>query len=278
MKLFRHGAIGQERPGLIDAHGIYRDLSGVVDDITGATLTKQMQQRLRTLDTSRLPALPAAIRLGPCIARVHNFIGLGLNFADHAAEANLPIPKHPLVFNKAPTCIAGPHDPLLVPPGSRELDYEVEMAVVLCEDAWQVSEARALDYVGGYCLCNDFSDRYWQNQFAGQWTIGKSAPGFGPLGPWLVTADDIPNPADIQLALSVNTQRKQYANTSGMIFNVAQVIAYISRFFRLSCGDVITMGTPAGVGLATGNYLRPGDKITASGGILGEQHIQILAG
>lgn len=277
MKLFRHGAPGRERPGLLDAQGLLRDLSGVVGDITGRTLAGEALQSLRALDASQLPLLPADTRLGPCVAQVGNFIGLGLNFADHAAEAKLPIPEYPLVFNKAPSCIAGARDPLRLSPGSREVDYEVEMAIVLRRDAWQVSEQQALDCVGGYCLSNDFTDRYWQNRYAGQWTIGKSAPGFGPLGPWLVTADEVPDPADIPLELSVNGQRKQCARTSGMIFSVKEVVAYLSRFFRLSCGDVITLGTPAGVGLATGVYLKPGDEITASGGILGSQRIRIVA-
>lgn len=278
MKLFRHGRPGEEHPGMLDAQGTLRDLTTVVADIDGSTLRADTLERLRQLDPSRLPALPPDTRLGPCVTHVGNFIGLGLNFADHAAEAKLPIPEYPLIFNKATSCLAGANDALPLPPGSREVDYEVEMAVVLRRAAWQVSEQDALDYVGGYCLSNDMTDRYWQSHYAGQWTIGKSAPGFGPLGPWLVTPDEVPDPTDILLELHVNGQRRQHANTAGMIFKVPHVIAYLSRFLRLCVGDVITLGTPAGVGLATGTYLKAGDEIVATGGVLGAQHIRIQDG
>lgn len=207
---------------------------------------------------------------------MRNLVGIGLNFADHAAEARLDIPEYPLAFNKAPSCIAGPDDPLQLAPNSRELDYKIELAVIMGREAWQVDVAHALDYVAGYCLSNDFTDRYWQSHYAGQWTIGKSGPGFDPLGPWLVTADELTDPANVELALRVNGSLRQRANTSGMIFKVPELIAYLSQFFILQPGDVITTGTPAGVGLATGNYLHAGDEILGDGGVLGQQRIRIV--
>jgi len=276
MKLFRHGEPGRERPGLLDGDGHRRDLSGVIDDVTGRALAGDVLRRLRGLDPASLPRVDPDARLGPCVGRVGNFVGIGLNFADHAAEAGLPIPAHPLVFNKAPSCIAGPDDALCLPPGARELDYEVELAVVLCRDAWQVGPDQATACIGGYCLANDFTDRHWQNRYAGQWTIGKSGPGFGPLGPWLVTPDEIPDVDGILLELKVNGETRQHARAAGMIFKAPRLIAYLSSFFRLEAGDVVTMGTPAGVGLATGRYLRGGDRVRADGGVLGTQDIAIV--
>ncbi|MFC4296574.1 fumarylacetoacetate hydrolase family protein [Castellaniella hirudinis] len=277
MKLFRYGNPGHERPALLDAEGIGRDLSSVVGDIDAAALSDEALAHLSALDLSRLPRVDAGVRIGPCIAGVGNLIGIGLNFADHAAEAGLPIPQHPLVFNKAPSCIAGPDDPLRLPPGSLEVDYEVELAVVMGRDAWQVEAGQALEYVAGYCLSNDFTDRAWQSRYAGQWTIGKSAPGFGPLGPWLVTKDEVPDPADLLLELQVNGQVRQRSNTNGMIFKVPELVAYLSRFFLLRAGDVITTGTPAGVGMATKHYLKAGDVIHAVCRPLGEQRIVVAA-
>lgn len=278
MKLFRYGPAGAERPGMVDPDGHYRDLSGVVEDIHGAGLTGDALKRLQAVDPSRLPRVDSGVRLGPCVAQVGNFVGIGLNYADHAKEAGLPLPEYPLAFNKAPSCIAGASDDLHLPAGARELDYEIELAVVLSRDAWQVNEAQARDCVGGYLLANDFSDRHWQMQYAGQWTIGKSAPGFGPLGPWLVTPDELPDVGSIVLELKVNGVVKQHAPVSNMIFKVPEIIAYLSQFFRLQAGDVITTGTPAGVGLATGTYLRAGDVVLADGGPLGMQEIQIVPG
>jgi 2-keto-4-pentenoate hydratase/2-oxohepta-3-ene-1,7-dioic acid hydratase in catechol pathway len=277
MKLFRHGEPGHERPGLLDAEGRQRDLSGVIADVTGAVLAGDTLRRLQGIDPAGLPLVAPGTRIGPCVSGVGNFIGLGLNFADHAAEAGLPIPTYPLTFNKAPSCIAGPCDALRMAPGARELDYEVELAFVLCRDAWQISAADAPSCIGGYCLSNDFTDRYWQNHYAGQWTIAKSGPGFGPLGPWLVTPDEIPDVDDILLELKVNGEPRQNARVAGMIFKAPQLIAYLSSFFRLQAGDVITTGTPAGVGLATGRYLQAGDRVQSAGGILGTQDIRVLS-
>jgi 2-keto-4-pentenoate hydratase/2-oxohepta-3-ene-1,7-dioic acid hydratase in catechol pathway len=278
MKFFRHGAPGHERPGVLDPQGTLRDLSGIVGDIDGALLAGESLQRLRALDLACLPRVDDSARIGPCIGNVGNFIGIGLNFADHAAEAGVQPPQFPLAFNKAPSSIAGPCDALRLPPGSREVDYEVELAVVLCRDAWQVGSDQAGDYVGGYCLSNDFTDRYWQRHYAGQWTVAKSAPGFGPLGPWLVTPDEIPDLDGLLLELRVNGDLRQRAHVSGMIFKVRELIAYLSSFFVLRAGDVITTGTPAGVGLATGTYLRAGDRVVASAGVLGTQTIDIVPG
>lgn len=275
MKLFRHGDPGQERPGVLDATGHRRDLSGQIEDINPATVGPEALARIRALDFTKLPLVDDAARVGPCIAGVSNLVGIGLNYANHAAEAHLEIPKYPLAFNKAPSCIAGPDDALRLAPNARELDYEIELAVVLGREAWQVDAAHALEYVAGYCLSNDFTDRYWQSQYAGQWTIGKSGPGFDPLGPWLVTPDEVGDPADIWLDLRVNGVTRQHSNTSGMIFKVPELIAYLSQFFILRPGDVITTGTPAGVGLATGIYLTAGDEIHADGGVLGVQRIRI---
>ena len=277
MKFFRHGAPGHERPGVLDGLGAYRDLSGIVDDIHGALLAGDALRRLRDLDPSTLPELDPGVRIGPCVGGVGHFIGIGLNFADHAAEAGMPLPEYPLAFSKAPSCISGPCDALSLAPGSREVDYEVELAVVLCRDAWRVEGHRALDHVGGYCLSNDFTHRYWQSHYAGQWVLPKSAPGCGPLGPWLVTPDEIPEPGDIPLELHVNGRVRQRARVSCMVFKVPELIAYLSSFFHLRAGDVITTGTPAGVGVATGDYLKPGDRVVASAGVLGVQRIDVVA-
>lgn len=275
MKLFRYGDPGSERPGLLDSTGRRRDLSAIVDDIGPATVDRATLQRLRTVDPEGLPLVDDSARIGPCIGCVRNLVGIGLNFADHAAEAHLEIPKFPLTFNKVPSCIAGSNDSLHLAPNSGNLDYEIELAVIIGRDAWQVDAAHALDFVAGYCLSNDFTDRQWQSAYAGQWTIAKSGPGFGPLGPWLVTADEVPDPAGIWLDLRVNGEMRQHSNTSEMIFKVPRLVAYLSQFFLLRAGDVITTGTPAGVGLATDTYLQDGDQVVADGGILGTQRIEI---
>lgn len=277
MKLFRHGKPGQERPGIVDSQGQRRDLSQVIHDISPDTVDAATLTGLRTLDLATLPLVGDRERLGACVAGVTNLVGIGLNYADHAAEAHLEIPKYPLTFNKAPSCIAGPNDPLVLAPNSRELDYEVELAVIIGRDAWQVNAVNAINHVAGYCLSNDFTDRHWQSDYTGQWTIAKSGPGFCPLGPWLVTTDELDDPSNLWLELRVNGVVKQHSNTSGMIFKVSELIAYLSRFFILRCGDVITTGTPAGVGLATGKYLKRGDVVEAAGGVLGYQRQEIIS-
>lgn len=276
MKLFRFGQAGEERPGILDADGGYRDLSGVIDDVWGGVLAGSTLTRLKAVDPLSLPRVDPEVRIGPCTSHIGNLLGIGLNYADHAAEAKLPIPKCPVIFSKATSCIAGPNDPLVLPLNSQQVDYEVELAAVLCRDAWQVREDDAMHCVGGYCLSNDFTDRYWQSAYAGQWTMAKSAPGFGRLGPWLVTPDELPDVGGISLELRVNGEVKQHATTSGLIFKLPRLIAYISSFFRLCAGDVITTGTPAGVGLATGVYLNAGDQIDAAAGLLGRHMISVV--
>ncbi|HTN65443.1 MAG TPA: fumarylacetoacetate hydrolase family protein [Burkholderiaceae bacterium] len=275
MKLVRYGAEGAEKPGLVDDQGNLRDLSRHVADITGATVDDATLSRLRALDPAQLPLIPADTRLGPCIGNTRHFIAIGLNYADHAAEANMPIPQEPIVFSKAPSSIAGPHDACSLPEGATKVDWEVELAIVIGRRAYQVSEAKALDYVAGYCVCNDLSERAWQLERSGQWMKGKSAPGFGPLGPWLVTRDEIQNPLALDLTLDVNGERKQTGSTSTMIFGPAFLISYLSQFMALEPGDVITTGTPPGVGMASNQYLKSGDSVRLSISGLGEQSIAI---
>lgn len=271
MKLIRHGAAGAEKPGLVNAEGKLRDLSAHIPDITGAALDDATLGRLRALDPAQLPLVPAGTRLGACVGGTRHFIAIGLNYADHAAESNMPIPQEPIVFSKAPSSIAGPNDACTLPQGATKVDWEVELAIVIGRRAYQVSEAQALDYVAGYCVCNDLSERVWQLERSGQWMKGKSAPGFGPIGPWLVTRDEVPNPLALELTLDVNGERKQTGSTSTMIFGPAFLISYLSQFMMLEPGDIITTGTPPGVGMASNQYLKPGDTVRLSVQGLGEQ-------
>src|SRR5690606_19876817 len=249
MKLFRHGPPGTEKPGLIDAHGALRDLSGVVADIAGTTLTPDSIARLAALDPSGLPELPSGTRLGPCVGNVGNVIGIGLNYADHAAEAGLTPPGQPIVFNKHSGAVSGPNDDVWLPPGSLKLDWEVELGVVIGSRAWHGSESDAMDHVAGYCLVNDVSERAYQMEMEGQWTKGKGYPTHCPIGPWLVTPDEAGDPQDVDLWLDVNGVRRQSGNTRTMIFGVAHIVSYLSRFMALQPGDVIATGTPPGVGM-----------------------------
>ncbi|MFN3496354.1 MAG: fumarylacetoacetate hydrolase family protein, partial [Hydrogenophaga sp.] len=244
MKLFRHGPSGAEKPGLIDASGVLRDLSGVVTDIAGATLAPDTMARLAALDPMRLPEAPAGTRLGPCVGAVGNVIGIGLNYADHAAEAGLKAPGQPIVFSKHNSAVSGPNDDVWLPPGSQKLDWEVELGVVIGSRAWHVSEAEALNHVAGYCLVNDVSERAYQMEMEGQWIKGKSYPTHCPLGPWLVTPDELGDPQAVDLWLEVNGTRRQSGNTRTMIFGVKQIIAYVSQCITLNPGDVIFTGTP----------------------------------
>ena len=279
MRLVRFGPRGSEKPGLIDAQGILRDLSSVVSDIHGPTLSPESLARLRALDTSSLPAMPADTRLGPCVGQVPNVVCIGLNYSDHAAETNTPIPTQPIVFNKHTSALAGPNDPVVVAPGSGKLDWEVELAIVIGRPAWHVSEAEALQYVAGYCLCNDVSERAWQIEMEGQWTKGKSYLGYAPIGPWLLTADEVPDPQNIDLWLDVNGTRRQTGNTRTQIFGVANIVSYLSRFMALQPGDVIPTGTPPGVGLGQKPpvFLKDGDVMTLGSDLLGTQRQQTIA-
>jgi 2,4-didehydro-3-deoxy-L-rhamnonate hydrolase len=278
MKLVRFGPPGQEKPGLIDSDNQIRDLSGVVPDITGSVLSADGLKKIRGADPKSLPAAPSGTRLGPCVGRVGNFVAVGLNFADHAAETGSPIPAEPILFNKAPSCIVGPNDDVIIPKASEKTDWEVELAIVIGERASYVHANNALDYVAGYCVCNDVSEREFQLERSGQWMKGKGCPTFGPLGPWLVTKDEIPDVQKLAMWLDVNGQRMQSGSTKTMIFDCAQLVSYISHFMILEPGDVITTGTPPGVGLGMRppRFLKPGDLVTLGIEGLGEQRQQIV--
>ncbi|MCR0981913.1 fumarylacetoacetate hydrolase family protein [Roseomonas populi] len=280
MKLLRHGAPGAERPGLLDADGIIRDLSGTVPDLAGDVLSPEGLARLAALDPTTLPAVSPATRLGPPVAGTRNFIAIGLNYADHAAESGAPVPKEPIIFLKSLNSLAGPGDEVAIPPESRKLDWEVELAVIIGTTARRVPLDTALDHVAGYAVCNDVSEREWQMERGGQWTKGKSADGFGPLGPWLVTADEIPDPQDLAMWLEVDGQRRQDGSTRTMIFDVRTIVSYVSRFITLHPGDVITTGTPPGVGMGMkpATYLKPGQEVRLGIAGLGEQRQRMVAG
>ena len=274
MKLLRFGPRGHEKPGLLDATGTIRDLSGVVDDIAGNVLSDASLARLRELDPSKLPAVRGQPRIGPCVGRVGKFVCIGLNYADHAAESGLPVPSEPVVFNKWTSAICGPNDDVEIPRGSVKTDWEVELGVVIGKAAKYIDEADALDYVAGYCVINDVSEREWQIERGGQWDKGKGFDTFGPLGPWLVTRDEVPDPQALDLWLEVDGHRYQNGNTRTMVFGVAQLVAYLSRCMSLQPGDVISTGTPPGVGLGIKPnpvYLKPGQTMRLGIAGLGEQ-------
>lgn len=274
MKLLRFGPKGEEKPGLLDAAGVIRDLSGLVDDIAGNALSDASLARLREIDPSKLPAVSGQPRIGPCVGRVGKFVCIGLNYADHAAESGLPVPTEPVVFNKWTSAICGPNDDVEIPRGSIKTDWEVELGVVIGKAAKYVDEANALDYVAGYCVVNDVSEREWQIERGGQWDKGKGFDTFGPLGPWLVTRDEVPDPQVLDLWLEVDGHRYQNGNTRTMVFGVAQLVAYLSRCMSLQPGDVISTGTPPGVGLGIKPnpvYLKPGQTMRLGIAGLGEQ-------
>ncbi|WP_067341708.1 fumarylacetoacetate hydrolase family protein [Stappia indica] len=264
MKLVRHGPAGTERPGLVDAQGRIRDLSAHVDDIAGKTLSDEGLARIAALDPASLPLVEEGTRIGPCVGQVGKFVCIGLNYSDHAAESGLDVPPEPIVFMKATSAICGPDDGIELPRGSVATDWEVELAVVIGRHAKYVSEADALSHVAGYCVANDVSERDFQTKRAGQWTKGKSADTFGPLGPWLVTRDEVSDPQALDLWLDLNGKRMQTGSTATMIFGVAKVISYLSQMMSLHPGDVISTGTPPGVGMGIKPapvYLKPGDRL-----------------
>lgn len=273
MRLVRFGEMGSEKPGLIDDDNQLRDLSGEIDDLAGSALTRHGLDKIRALDPRSLPKMDPNQRLGSPVAGTRTFIAVGLNYVDHAKETGAEIPKEPVLFSKAATSISGPRDEIVIPHGSTKLDWEVEIAIVIGEPTFQVSKEAALDHVAGFCLCNDVSERSWQKERGGQWLKGKSAPGFGPLGPWLVTTDAIEDVQALDLWLDVNGERRQSGSTADMIFDVRTVVSYVSQFMRLEPGDVITTGTPAGVGagMAPPVFLRDGDIVTLGNERLGEQ-------
>ena len=280
MKLVRYGATGQEKPGMIDANGTLRDLSTHVADITGATLGDDSIAKLRALDPATLPAVQGNSRMGACVGDIGKFMCIGLNYADHAAETGADIPEHPILFMKANSAITGPNDDVVMPRGSATTDWEVELGVVIGKAAKYVSEEEALDYVAGYCLCNDVSERHFQTSLTGQWTKGKSCDTFGPTGPWLVTRDEVEDPQNLDMWLDVNGKRMQTGNTKTMIFTVAQVISHLSQLFTLHPGDVISTGTPPGVGMGMKPepvYLKDGDVMELSIQGLGVQRQNVRA-
>lgn len=274
MKLLRFGPVGQEKPGMLDAQGIMRDLSGVITDISPATIADGQVEGLKAIDPASLPLAPQNARIGPCIARPGNFLAIGLNYADHAEETNAPIPAEPILFSKAPSCIVGPNDDVELPEGSTKTDWEVELAFVIGKYTRNVSEADAMDHVLGYTICNDVSEREYQlERNSGQWMKGKCCPTFGPIGPWLVTRDEVPDPQDLSLWLDVNGTKLQNGSTRTMIFPVAMLVSYMSRFLILEPGDLVTTGTPPGVGLGMTpeRYLKRGDVMRLGIDGMGEQ-------
>lgn len=280
MKLCRYGAVGAEKPGLIDAAGRIRDLSEHVADLTGAEIGAEGLARLKAIDPASLPLAEGKPRYGPPVAGTRQFVAIGLNYADHAAESNLPIPSEPVVFNKWITCIQGPNDPVTVPRDSLKTDWEVELGVIIGTRASYVEQADALDHVAGYCVVNDVSERHWQTERGPTWDKGKGFPTFGPIGPWLVTADEVGDPQALSMWLSVNGKRVQNGSTATMIFTVAQIVSYLSQFMVLEPGDVITTGTPPGVGLGQKPepwYLKVGDVVELGIEKLGEQRQDFVA-
>ena len=279
MKLLRFGNPGQEKPGLLDAQGVIRDLSAHVTDITPEQLSPASLARLKAIDPTRLPAVSGPVRYGAPVAGVSKFVAIGLNYADHAAESGNPIPKEPIVFMKAPSCIQGPNDDVMLPKDSVKSDWEVELGVVIGTTARYVEKARALDHVAGYLAVNDLSEREYQLERGPQWDKGKGCDTFGPIGPWLVTGDEVGDPQNLDLWLDVNGKRMQTGNTRTMVFTVADLVAYVSRFMTLLPGDIITTGTPPGVGLGHKPpiYLKAGDVITLGIEKLGDQKQQVVS-
>ena len=284
MKLLRHGQPGQERPGLLDAEGRVRDLSAIVPDIAGEVLTPRGLERLAGLDLDRLPIVPGVpqgdLRLGPCVGRVGKFVCIGLNYADHAAESNMPLPAEPVVFSKWTSAICGPDDDVEIPRGSTRTDWEVELGVVIGTAGRYIDESRALGHVAGYCIVNDVSEREFQlERGGGQWDKGKGHDTFGPIGPWLVTADEVPDPQSLGLWLEVDGHRFQDGNTRTMVFGVARLVSYLSQFMSLQPGDIISTGTPPGVGMGQKppRYLVPGQVMRLGIQGLGEQRQRTVA-
>ena len=279
MKLVRCGQPQQEKPGIIDSNGNIRDLSGTVPDIAGEYLSPKALAYLKGLDLSKLPVMPGNKRVGPCVGRVGKFICIGLNYSDHAAEAGMKVPSEPVIFMKATSAICGPNDDIVIPRGGTKVDWEVELGVVIGSLAKYVSEDDAISHVAGYCVINDLSDRAFQLEGTGQWVKGKSADTFGPIGPSLVTTDEVRDPQNLNLWLEVDGHRYQYGSTRTMIFGVRQLVSYVSRFMSLQSGDIISTGTPPGVGMGLRPtvYLRSGNRIRLGIEGLGEQNQRVVA-
>jgi len=278
MKLVRFGAHGAEKPGIVDRDGAIRDLSAHVPDFSGANLAPAALAKLAAIDPSSLPKAPDGVRLGPPVAGTHNFIAIGLNYADHAKETGQEIPSEPILFNKATTSICGPNDDVMIPRNSRHTDWECEIAFVIGARARYVEAKDWANYIAGYCICNDVSERSFQSKRGGQWVKGKSAETFGPIGPWLVTPDEIPNVDNLAMSLDVNGVRKQTGSTATMIFNIPFLLAYITEFMVLEPGDVISTGTPPGVGTARNprEFLKAGDVVELNIEGLGTQRQNVV--
>ncbi|TCP60374.1 2-keto-4-pentenoate hydratase/2-oxohepta-3-ene-1,7-dioic acid hydratase in catechol pathway [Rhodovulum bhavnagarense] len=280
MKLMRVGPRGMERPAVMDDHGQIRDISGHVPDFDAFSMVPESLDAVRALKLSSMPVIAPGTRIGPCLAAVPNFYCIGLNYARHAEEAGMAKPTEPIVFSKATTALAGPDDPVILPAGADKADWEVELGVVIGRAAFRVSEAEALSHVAGYCVVNDLSERAYQMDRGGQWIKGKSLPGFGPVGPWMVTADEVADPQDLRLTLALNDVQVQDSTTADMIFTVAQIVSHLSQFMQLVPGDLIATGTPSGVGMGMRpqRFLRPGDVMELGIEGLGRQRQVVLAG
>jgi len=280
MKLLRYGSKGQERPGLLDQQGNIRDLSAHLADLDGGALSPAGLQALAALDPQRLPVVEGSPRLGAPVAGVGKFIAIGLNFSDHARESNMAIPAEPPLFSKATSCIVGPHDEVIIPRGATKVDWEVELGIVIGSHTKYVTEAQALHHVAGYCTVNDVSERDFQKERQGQWTKGKSHDTFGPIGPWMVTRDEVPDPQALKLWCDVDGKRFQDGSTKTMVYGVRHVVSYLSQFMSLQPGDIIATGTPPGVGMGVKpvpKYLRPGDRVRLGVEGLGEQDHKMVA-
>ena len=280
MKLVRYGKAGKEKPGLIDIDGKLRDISHLVADLGGAGLSPRSLAKIAKARPASLPLVRGKPRLGACVSGTRNFIAIGLNYADHAAETGAPIPKEPIVFNKAPSCISGPYDDVIVPKGSVKTDWEVELAIVIGSRASYITEKDVMAHIAGFCLCHDVSEREYQIERGGQWTKGKGCATFGPIGPWLVTPDEIKDVQKLGMWLDVNGERMQKGSTATMIFGVKKIVSYLSHFMVLEPGDVITTGTPPGVGMGmkpVPRYLKAGDTVSLGIDGLGEQAQRIVA-
>ena len=279
MKLLRHGPAGSEKPGVLDGEGTIRDLSAHLGDLDGAALSDASIDKLRAIDLSSLPQVNAGTRLGACVANVGKLICVGLNYSDHAAESGMEVPPEPVLFFKATSSIVGPDDTIEIPKGSEATDWEVELAIVIGKDGKYIEESNALQHVAGYCVVNDVSERDFQNKRSGQWVKGKSADTFGPMGPWMVTRDEIADPQKLEMFLDVNGESRQRGSTNTMVYQVPFLVSYISQFMSLQAGDVISTGTPPGVGMGMKppTYLKAGDVVTLGIEGLGEQRQDVIA-
>ena len=278
MKLLRYGPKGKEKPGLLDNEGRIRDLSGLIDDVTGDTISPKSLARIRKAKPESLPLVRGKPRIGACIANPQKFIAIGLNYSDHAAESGLQVPPEPVVFTKQVSCLSGPFDDVTIPPKSKKSDWEVELGIIIGSKAKNIAKRDALKHVAGYCTINDLSEREFQAERAGQWTKGKSYDTFGPVGPWLVTADEVADPQKLGMWLELNGKRVQNGSTATMVFGVAHIVAYLSQFFTLLPGDIITTGTPPGVGMGMKpqRFLKPGDVMRLGIEGLGEQEQKVV--